>query len=1541
MTANLGLSSFDNGRVVSDRLWPMGSKDATPPPDWSRTDVHEVCIMSVLADDINSPPKALDDFDRTDDDKRRSAIESLLQFFIKTIAVAHSEYRSKGEASLQCPGMGMELMVEMVLADVQAAEERRRNSKEGEARRLVAETYAKWYGEAIVTLEELVSRAHVNAQARGENGAAAAQHIDRAAEAVRDALPSTDEIRFMRGYEDREVYEMRIWFFNYEPVIKFGSAFMQVWNANCAKKNAVYSDEKLAIERESQKRGGVALSADQHYSSVIGADERYKLICSPDSYTAAMAVYLRDESLLAYDQRMNVSSAKCVFADAENALNPSKVFSAESYFEFASSSQVIGRPQRYLANYYNHNSNTWKFPIGNLVLRCNTTMWDVAQFTVKYWPPYQLLHIEPQLDWGKTRSVAEAQQFELDQQQRNREAEEDENRAQVAPESGEAQADNATASVDADADVDDAADSMSFDFDDLGDSADDAAVPPANAQQVRARLERREEAAGDAPLRDYDNIKGISARHMVGLDFHDAETTEQNRLLMGGSRTGPQNGFQTHALRVQFFENELPKISAITNAVQRAAMKVAMKFNATQQYIFKCTSVNSNVTKQGKAILAWMKMQERSGALRFLDDARFVDPQLSFFANGIVQLVDGFERYCAAYTAHGAILRCITSFLNAYMHRFDVNRLILLFYGDPMTSKSFPIVVAANLFIDGTVSRVTSQSRHARNTGDHENDTIQAIEEMPNELIHIDNMNGDIQNEYKDIVTRGKSSREIKEIDTTGASGAAKHKKVTLESEKCMVVVGASNIKKSEITPAIASRTDLVHQVPQTRRDCSLDAVRASGESRAHSVVLGRANFVHRMRFTQAIVYSAEKLIKIGALAEPSLEVFNIVMPRYCKVLESKFGIQISRRVKERCSMQVRTLVLLTACSWLYRSPASPVYGKSFDYWHLLLIDPFLRDTEEIVHFALDMYRDQSIDPNREDVLRCLRDYVVPELFQESMGGAGSGGGASSAAATDYVDIFGKGVGTRSTQISQQYGAHSAARLPLRNRPLSHGQLASTINEVSEEMARFGGKRSAGARGGASARASLELQKFRRMSAGGAGGATPLASAQPPSHGGGAADDYNYLLIHKSFPKLAQMISTTMRRRNIGRSLKAADVEAVLEDLSKRQIRARSYKRKADRTTLPPVVVDPSSAERSVDAIRKTADGGAIYFHVQQIFDRPQDPHEAAMDELRTAFTPRSKFLSALSADEGLPQFLRARNMKPSRRTAMIGNARTSIETALRASLDEHSAVMRMMQCDIPRTEANIMYFTQQYNDDVARSMRDAIAPDACDYPAERIAKVDQALKRKRAQEDRAQNVGAWAALTRDDMRDPLNQDEYTRERASELDDEEREALVGASRQLVRVEQLDDPTLTPFMRAALRRRYEEQEAARREHEAYEAQQAEIASAAAAFEADEAGEPVTGKRTADVADAELSSEKRARTDDYDPLLELGHSNAPGVSFVGDGQRGESSLLPALRQMMAQNSACAHTNSSVAASAAQPAEEDDEDSGLYADESSESN
>lgn len=280
-------------------------------------------------------------------------------------------------------------------------------------------------------------------------------------------------------------------------------------------------------------------------------------------------------------------------------------------------------------------------------------------------------------------------------------------------------------------------------------------------------------------------------------------------------------------------------------------------------------------------------------------------------------------------------------------------------------SKSFVLSSVEALQIPGTVSPLTRQTLAAADTNTDERGVIRVMHEMSDELLLASTGKPpQIQTTFKNYITSGEVTVQRHVVGAGGVSTSA-----TSRSVKQMALLGASNLRAEQIAPAVASRFVLVNMnaVAAHTRTALVPTMLARLLLDSEWRALGDA-MQYEMRITQAMTFWIMSAIAMGGLPDVTFAVLAVVLPLYCRVLSARFGIEVAAREVERTVHLVRVLVLWQATWWLYTDPQSAVRGAAPAEEHALLTSPILKDSEEIVHFALDLLAHQVISLKRTKV---------------------------------------------------------------------------------------------------------------------------------------------------------------------------------------------------------------------------------------------------------------------------------------------------------------------------------------------------------------------------------------------------------------------------------------------------------------------------------------------------------------------------------------------------------------------------------------------
>ena len=465
--------------------------------------------------------------------------------------------------------------------------------------------------------------------------------------------------------------------------------------------------------------------------------------------------------------------------------------------------------------------------------------------------------------------------------------------------------------------------------------------------------------------------------HMTG-DFGDAQQYQMSAAIANTTDEGGTQRTEHHLMRQTVYHQELRKIEREPDEVKRTRMRLRMQFAAMDAYCGKCSASVSNVSQSLKMMNLFFENLRRLGPVTFRGDMRLSDPSLSLFGNSKIRFITMLDEVRCVYTAHCEVMAAITCASSAYRYYMGL-RLHPLLYGPAGSSKSIVLEELEALSIPGTVDAVTSESAHAGDTDDNENDVVRIMHELPSAMASKKESEQHVLTSLKNHMTAGVSTRMIKEINN------GVHSRRRLTSEKQIAFCACTNLDESMLDDAIRDRFILIHQVKKSRPDCTIDQKMAQRANIAKEARTMSDNFVINCCLTQYLHAHLEKCIMIGFISRISVVVTPLLLACYMETLSKRFGIRGNRRTSDKVLQIARQLTGEAAVRWLYYSPQSPVYGKEIDLWHLLLCEPMLKDSEEIALHALDMMRAQFINPDEEQLLYALRTWSMPEMVKKDV----------------------------------------------------------------------------------------------------------------------------------------------------------------------------------------------------------------------------------------------------------------------------------------------------------------------------------------------------------------------------------------------------------------------------------------------------------------------------------------------------------------------------------------------------------------------------
>lgn len=413
---------------------------------------------------------------------------------------------------------------------------------------------------------------------------------------------------------------------------------------------------------------------------------------------------------------------------------------------------------------------------------------------------------------------------------------------------------------------------------------------------------------------------------------------------------------------------------------------------ALRLYMENCAHSSSrHLSVPGRLLLQWFEARPSKCVSCPLN---VLDAQLSLFANSVASTFYSLSKLLMLINHHDLGFLMVASAFDAYRYAVtepDGMHINVCLEGRAATTKSFLLNLLQMLFVEGTVSEITSMSVRAATSSDDRNDRIEIYHEAPPGMMSGDaRKGGDMMQEsiMKERMTRGKVSVDVLTLLPNGHRVTLTH---TCESHG---VVQCATNNVGQASEAMRSR---MHSVNMNSRNASSVAKRAATTPVSHLVGVEKrwdtamtatnVRFQETIRTRQFLVYHVEKLLMLCVLREPSLACFDILVQQITTHLADRFLTTIDARTTARMRFLLRTLVIQTALHYLYDVPdVSPYYGQPFVVSQLLDLAPLLHDTEEMVFFVFELMRDAFVQPSVGKLMRAMcMEYFVNQTIDQTL----------------------------------------------------------------------------------------------------------------------------------------------------------------------------------------------------------------------------------------------------------------------------------------------------------------------------------------------------------------------------------------------------------------------------------------------------------------------------------------------------------------------------------------------------------------------------
>lgn len=1417
MTHSLMLGSQDNGLSVAQRAWMMRFDGAVVTREF-KTKATEVLVFDVQAKWLGRQGASFDQWDDGQDKRRH--VEALFQLFIVSIAKMTDSYLASDGAMFQNAKSPFKLFIETVLCDPEYERGAADIDYDAQQREWTAQMLTEVY-RGNVTAEKLLS--HMSSL-----DANSAEQLNKIQFMNGYAHRRVASYRFWVFINEPTVSLA-------ESILEVFKKCCdreteRLSHDKLAADAGTRSKKRAAAGGGSKQRTGGEISSAV-VADLINPQERYWLLNTPTTYVFAVGSYLSKRSLSHTKKDDIAFSARMPVHNPQNEAHPRNVFSARRYFtDCARKRTDIDKSQRTLDRYYNRDTNEWSFTNAraNCVLVIGSESWKNRSLLTKYTPHYQLLNIEPRLAWNPrldynnvsmhevlgmppalptaplvlapqaaaTATAVRAPAIAAAAGGGSSIADDDDDNDSLSELSGvdvlvvqpldEALAAGpmehfqpARGGSDDNDDNDEESDSSEGAIEELRREFSRALLGPVENMADANRAVELEnmpppsrEAAREAREREQAEAEENYAL-MLQLDMRDLQARQRAAEVASHGQLGGTSATVCHEMRVRYFINELPRIEATVAPGERQLERLKMSVRGIDEYIAKAKSPHANVSGPHQAMNGWAMEQRRLGEMRFQRKLPFIDTRLSVFAHMVMQVYADAENLCAMHTSHDVLFLLYVASRSALLYDRDVLRNNVLLFGEHATSKSFALTeLCKKMLIPNTFLSVTSQSSQASATDTHTNDLVMIHEELQQSLISKSSRDNEMQDAFKDSLTRGASSRLFCYLADNG-----RRQQLVSQSEKNMVVFGACNLKREQIADPIADRMIMCHQVPRNRVGASIAQTMASRFNRSHEQSSAVATMQHDYYLRQVIHNDVEKFIMLGLLSEPHLECFKPIYNFYEQVLNVQFSVCVKRRQSDQLRMMLRSLVIMSAIEWLYNSPAGFCYGMSYSPYHLLLLEPMLHDTEELVYFVLDMCRHTLVDPNQEALIEFMRTVWIPELLTKAVpslsaaraaaacpGGsetqsksiddmadlnAAAAAGTTAAAAsttaplaisaeqakkeTDSLTVFFRSKVITTTATSSTTTGGVAQRTNVKRTDVFQAAVSATESpelraeverEVQAQLDRMAAlPDNLGALGltvtEMMERADREHAINGRMAAAAAkksSGKVAAATELGPNER--RVVDYNYFVLPEKKSVLATAIATHMQAINFRRAMSAQTIIDVFDQMSRQTIPTKQFKRAAP-GQWPPVAVDSKARYDARSSQPLQFVGGCVAFHSSLAFFERGSPHEHAINQCMNQFTPVGFFIAGRPVSDKMPHLAYVRRSMQTRRIPFVVNGKMTVQIGM--SYNRYSTIKRLEWLGIPLTEVAKRQFDPIYSDAYARSLPGAVVAEPMIYPDDQI----------------------------------------------------------------------------------------------------------------------------------------------------------------------------------------------------------------------------
>jgi len=755
----------------------------------------------------------------------------------------------------------------------------------------------------------------------GDSGTSLARALQEAGVHLRRIDPARRH--FMRDIGDTVPNrQLRFWFFFMHPADLVDPS--RIFQELIQKAESTYAEHMGLGARSRYAPAASSSDAGLSFGHTLAGVERSRLIRSLGTLAAAADTLHGHVAATLPAVLSKINDPRVSFSD--NPVNPRFIFSPK--FLLKHCAHTVRQRARDFSRYYDAETKSYSFPLANHVIRLSSEDLVPGRLFERMLPRYQAENVQ------QTRVV----RFQM--------------------RGTRVRVERAVGSDDDDSDVDEAEMVARSDALNVAD-ADRAAVY-------------------GAAFRELDMAASSVDPTLLGREAHHSASTQALRDAADGKTDTKKSAL--HRLRVEGAElrYELERSQLLTDEEthepvlsrkQCRAIYLENQETMARAYIEQCTATDSRMSSSSLAVNRWLHGQ-RDPEGNFPTMSAYeplMASTLSVFGDMVARMHAGLESAVYCSTAHSVAADVLWGNLDAarYGRTLHVHNFM---YGAFATSKSFIGKLLCNSYILGTVREVGSFTTNAFTCGEDLTKLIMWWDETPMKAMYTAANDRDDETErlMKVLLTEGRFCKTIAHHDS---KAVIERQSVTYETDAMCTWNFAWNWPAYKLSPACRSRVVMQRFVTHVRRGRAPEDfanVRASMTARARA---NAGKFEHNIRRRQAMHWFSEDLLTVFSLTDPTVECFNVMMPRFVATMRDRFCLQVGTRTVQVMNFYVRIFVIQTALTILYSLPKSRYYMKPFEHRQLLALDPLLHDTPEIVAFVFDMFRAQYVDVN-EHVLR-------------------------------------------------------------------------------------------------------------------------------------------------------------------------------------------------------------------------------------------------------------------------------------------------------------------------------------------------------------------------------------------------------------------------------------------------------------------------------------------------------------------------------------------------------------------------------------------